>query len=147
MKKTDYVIFLLVVILLILLIQLVAGFIKKDIHPHDRIGNLDINLESNKLTIYGEYKLGSFVGGSMFPSLFKNSTSIDIVPSSSDKIYIGDVITFENPNGKVISHRVINIKEDKQGIYFITKGDNNYIKDKYKVRFEDIESITVGALW
>jgi len=144
--KKKYV-FLLIIILLVLLFQLVAGFIKKDIHPHDRIGNLDINLESNKLTIYGEYRLGSFVGKSMFPSLFKNSTSIDIVPSSSDKIYIGDVITFENPNGKVISHRVVNIKEDKQGIYFVTKGDNNYLKDSYKVRFEDIESITVGVIW
>ena len=35
---------------------------------------------------------------------------------------------------------------DEDGIYFITKGDNNSITDG-KIRFEDIEYITVGVIW
>ena len=54
----------------------------------------------------------------------------------------------ENGNRNKGSHWVaLCVDDDKQGIYFVTKGDNNYLKDSYKVRFEDIESITVGVIW
>jgi len=147
MNKIDYIIVILIIILIVLSTQLFAGFIKKSIHPHNRIDNPNMALESNKLIVYGEYRLGSSVGKSMFPLFFRNATSIDIIPSLPDEVYIGDVITFNNNKDEYICHRVVGIKEDKQGIYFITKGDNNYIKDKYKVRFKDIERVTVGVLW
>ena len=46
----------------------------------------------------------------------------------------------------LIVHRVIDIGTDSEGTYFITKGDNNNIVDG-KVRFEDIEFITIGVIW
>ena len=87
--------------------------------------------------------------GSMKPLLDENSNGIRIVPESEEDIHIGDIITFEqNISGQDYSivHRVINTGTDSDGTYFITKGDNNTIKDG-KIRFKDIRYKTIGILW
>lgn len=43
-----------------------------------------------------------------------------------------------------VAHRVIEIAEDPRGIYFITKGDNNWIADPFKVRPHQITGV---AIW
>ena len=44
-------------------------------------------------------------------------------------------------------HRVIKIGNDKDGIYFTTKGDNFWQEDPDKVRFSQVEGIVVGILY
>ena len=44
-------------------------------------------------------------------------------------------------------HRVAEIGSDKEGVYFVTKGDNYWKEDSYKVRFSHIEGIVVGILY
>lgn len=83
--------------------------------------------------------------GSMIPLLNENSNGIRIKPESENDINKGDIITFEQ-NGDLIIHRVIDIGKDSEGVYFITKGDNNSISDG-KIRFKDIKYKTIGILW
>lgn len=83
--------------------------------------------------------------GSMKPVLDTDSTGIRIIPESESQINMGDIVTFEQ-DGQLIVHRVIEKGTDKEGIYFITKGDNNDVTDG-KIRFTDIKYITVGILW
>jgi len=83
--------------------------------------------------------------GSMIPVLDKDSNGIRIVPESEEDIDIGDIVTFEKDN-QLIVHRVVEKGTDKEGTYFITKGDNNPVTDG-KVRFKDIRYVTIGIIW
>ena len=81
----------------------------------------------------------------MKPVLDSGANGIRVEPSSEDEIHIGDIITFRQDNYLIV-HRVIDIGTDSEGVYFITKGDNNSIADG-KVRFKDVEYVTVGVIW
>jgi len=83
--------------------------------------------------------------GSMLPVLDQGSNGIRIVPKSESDIHIGDIITFEQDNMLII-HRVVKIGSDTEGVYFITRGDNNNIDDE-KIRFNDIKYLTIGVIW
>jgi hypothetical protein len=83
--------------------------------------------------------------GSMKPVLDERSNGIRIKPASEESINIGDIITFRRDN-QLIVHRVIEKGWDNEGVYFITRGDNNSVSDK-KVKFEDIEYITIAIIW
>lgn len=84
--------------------------------------------------------------GSMRPVLDSNSNGIRIVPQSPEDINVGDIVTFSY-NGENIVHRVVEKGSDNEGIWFITKGDNNNANDGIKVRFNDIKYITIGILY
>jgi len=81
--------------------------------------------------------------GSMKPVLDQSSNGIRIIPSSPEKIEVGDIVTFGEEN---IVHRVIEKGVDEGGYWFITKGDNNQANDG-KIRFEDIKYVTIGILY
>ena len=83
--------------------------------------------------------------GSMKPVLDVGMSGIRIVPENSDQIEVGDIVSFRF-GGKLIVHRVVEKGLDEEGIYFITQGDNNIFSDD-KIRFEDIEYVTVGVIW
>jgi hypothetical protein len=83
--------------------------------------------------------------GSMRPVLDYGSNGIRIVPKSVDDIGVGDIVSYRSGNLLVV-HRVVDKGFDSEGIYFITKGDNNLANDG-KVRFEEIEYVTVGVIW
>lgn len=83
--------------------------------------------------------------GSMIPVLDKGTNGIRIKPTTPDEINKGDIISFRR-NNRLIVHRVIEKSFDEKGVYFITAGDNNFYNDG-KIRFEDIEYITVGILY
>ena len=83
--------------------------------------------------------------GSMKPLLDAGSNGIRVVPESEEQIDVGDIISFRDGN-ELIVHRVIEKGEDFEGVYFITKGDNNSVSDG-KVRFSQIKYVTVGVIW
>ena len=115
--------------------------------PGDWIQENQIHVYENAIVIDVEgASLGKYAAtGSMNPVLNQYSNGIRIVPKSEEQIGIGDIITFEQDNQFII-HRVIDKGEDKDGVYFITKGDNNNITDG-KIRFQDIKYVTIGMLW
>jgi len=98
--------------------------------------SLIINIENASISGYADTN-------SMVPTLDSGANGIRIVPSDPEQINIGDIISFGEES---IVHRVVDKGTDEEGIYFITKGDNNQYVDG-KVRFEDIKYVTIGVLY
>jgi len=81
---------------------------------------------------------------SMYPVLGEGVNGIRIVPLSADEIKVGDIISFRYDE-EIIVHRVVEIGNDSDGVYFIMKGDNS---DKFeKIRFEDVEYKTIALIY
>ena len=84
----------------------------------------------------------------MDPLIDEGTTTIEIKPKYANEIKVGDIIAYDvDGYDYAFVHRVVEIGNDKQGVYFITKGDNYYKEDPNKVRFSDIEGIVVGILY
>jgi signal peptidase I len=83
----------------------------------------------------------------MDPLLDETSNAIQIAPTSPEDILVGDIISYDSRRGDIIIHRVVNIGEDEEGIFYITKGDNVSRPDDEKVRFWQIRFITVGIIY
>jgi len=115
--------------------------------PADRISKSEIEVYNDRIVIWVDNAtLSEYADtGSMAPLIDKGANGIRIVPKSEDDIKLGDIITFESEYGMIV-HRVIEIGEDKQGKYFITKGDNNFFSDG-KIRFNQIRYVTVAVLY
>jgi len=116
--------------------------------PYQRISHDQVHVYGDKVEIdIPNTRWASFAAtGSMLPVLGPTAHALQIVPKSPDEIHVGDIISFRYDN-KIISHRVINIGDDKDGIYFITKGDNNPVQDPILVRFDQVDRILVGILY
>lgn len=113
------------------------NFIKEDqIHVYD--DKIVINVKEASISRYAPT-------GSMKPTFDENANGIKIVPVSEEDVHIGDIITF-NQGENLIVHRIIDKGTDREGVYFITRGDNNSVSDG-KIRFKDIKSITIGVIW
>jgi len=115
--------------------------------PSDFIKEDQISFESGKIIInLDNVMLSRYVDSeSMLPILGKDATGIEIKPESAGQINIGDIVCFFRDD-KLIVHRVVEKGIDGEGIYFITKGDNNNEPDD-KIRFLDIDSVLVGILY
>ena len=83
--------------------------------------------------------------GSMKPIFDEGANGIRVVPMSEEEVDVGDIVSFRW-GGLLVVHRVVEKGFDEEGIYFVTKGDNNFIEDA-RIRFEDIEYVTVGVIW
>ena len=83
--------------------------------------------------------------GSMMPALSEESNGIRITPKDESEINVGDLVTFKVA-GELIIHRVIEKGLDEEGVYFITKGDNNPVSDG-KIRFIDIVGKTIALIY
>lgn len=70
--------------------------------------------------------------GSMFPELAIGDV---IIIKECEDYKVGDVITYNVDNDYLITHRII----ERNGDNFITKGDNNNIKDSDFVNKRNIE--------
>lgn len=77
------------------------------------------------------------LSGSMRPSL--EVQDIVVVKNvSEDKISTGDVITFFDKDGSIVTHRVAEISEKDGKKYYVTKGDANNVADADSIAYEDI---------
>ena len=115
--------------------------------PSDRISEQDIQILPDKIIINIEdTSISRYADtGSMIPTIDRGANGIRIVPKTEEDIGVGDIITFEQ-DSMLIVHRVVEIGEDSQGTYFITKGDNNAFSDG-KIRFSQIRYLTIGVLY
>lgn len=119
------------------------------ISPQDRITEDAIRVYDDRVVLLIDNPLwSSFTDtNSMDPLLDIGANGIEIIPESEENIHLGDVISYKNEEGNIVIHRVIEIGADKEGIYYIVKGDNNPIADQEKVRFEDIQGILVAVVY
>lgn len=76
---------------------------------------------------------------SMYPKIKKGDLVI-IKNTDVNDIKKGDIIRYRM-DGYYVVHRVVMISEDKDGLYFITKGDNNSDVDLYPVRVSQVDGV------
>ena len=117
--------------------------------PADRIKDADVNAYSNRVIINIENaKSRKFIdSNSMDPLIDEGTTTLEIKPKNAGEIKVGDIISYDVKGyDYAFVHRVVEIGNDENGVYFITKGDN-YWKEDPKVRFSDVEGIVVGILY
>lgn len=100
------------------------------------IGYNKIKNPQSPLTIFG-YQLYVDITNSMVPDLHVNDIII-VKKCNKENIKVGDIITFREGNGTV-THRVIEIINDKGKTKYKTKGDNNNLEDDKPITYEEIE--------
>ena len=129
-------------------IPLVKGLASyNDSAPADWVGEGDIELYGDRIVLnIANASISRYAAtGSMRPVFDAGANGIRVVPSSEKDISVGDIVSFRSFSNLIV-HRVVEIGEDEKGVYFITKGDNNVVDDG-RIRFEDIEYVTVGVIW
>jgi len=115
--------------------------------PSNWVSREEIVVLDNQVIIQvSDVRLSSYAPtGSMKPVFDEGANGIRIKPKSPDSIQEGDIVSFRTDYGLIV-HRVIEKGVDNRGEYFITKGDNSNVNDG-KIRFEDIEYVTIGVIW
>lgn len=127
MKKLKNIVLIIILILLtpIIFISLVI--------------TIDSYIHKDKIPSFFGWKPFIVLSGSMESQI--NVGDIVVVKEiETNKLKEGDVIAFRNGD-IVIIHRIIEKEENAGKIQYITKGDNNNVKDKGKVQEEQIEGI------
>ena len=130
------------------IVHTITGNMNEQPSPSDWIKTRQITVYDDRIVIeiqnatYAEFADTN----SMDPVLDKGTNGIEIVPNSADEIQIGDIIAYKSKYGTII-HRVVDKGTDEEGVYFITKGDNNKEADPGKVRFEQVERVLVALIY
>jgi hypothetical protein len=120
------------------------------VSPFDHVSDDKIKVYSDKVIIeLDDPSWASFTDtNSMDPVLDSGANSIEIKPTSESDIKVGDIISFKTAySSGIIIHRVAEIGYDENGIFYLTKGDNNPTVDPGKRRFEDVVGIVVGVIY
>ena len=117
------------------------------IAPFDWIQPQDIEIYPDRVVINIDHaSMSSYAEtGSMRPTLDVGSNGIRIQPQNVEQVHEGDIISFKQGSNLIV-HRVIEKGVDEDGVYFITKGDNNDFADG-KIRFSQIKYVTVALIW
>jgi len=115
--------------------------------PSDSINEDLIEIYEDKVVInVQDVSLSSYAPtGSMKPVFDEGANGLRVKVNSVDDVEVGDIISFRAEE-QLIVHRVVEKGVDTEGVYFITKGDNNNVSDG-KIRIDDIEYKTIGVIW
>lgn len=91
--------------------------------------------------VAAELLIFDYNGSSMNPT-FKAGDQLWIEPYVTRKVAVGDVIVFR-PEGEehFVTHRVIGVDDQ----VLVTKGDNNFRVDSYRIRSGDITGCVVSV--
>lgn len=102
------------------------------------------NNEDAVPSIFG-YKPFIVLSGSMETEIFRGD--LIIVKNTNPKdLKINDVIAFRDAEDTVTTHRIIDIIEKDENIYFVTKGDNNSSQDQNLVELKDVEGLYITKI-
>lgn len=106
------------------------------------IVNLILSFEENT-HVLGIYMF-NIVSESMEPTFNVNDLVV-VKKVDTSELNDGDIITFEN-DGKVISHRILKISKNRNGVKIQTKGDNNEVQDPYELTAEQVYGKVVFSI-
>lgn len=117
--------------------------------PADRISEDKIKVLPDKIIIeVPNARWATFTPThSMSPVFDAGSNVIQIIPQSNAEIKAGDIVSYTWQDGSTIIHRVIEIGNDENGWFAITKGDNSPYADPEKVRFSQIKKVVIGIIY
>ena len=132
------------------LVGTVADEVPDRMSSYDHVSEEEIMLVGNDMYISfndKDMKWSKFENtNSMDPLLDEGYNGFEFIPKSEDDIYLGDVVSFEY-EGSIMIHRVVEMGEDENGWYALTKGDNLEKIDYGKRRFKDIKGVLVGVIF
>ena len=120
------------------------------ISPYDRVRENQIQVLSDKVIINIEGASWSRYEdtNSMDPFLDKGANGIELIPKNENDLHVGDIVAYESKYMQgLIVHRIIDIKENEEGKYFILKGDNNKTEDPEKIKFNQIKYVLIGIIY
>ncbi len=118
--------------------------------PYDRIREDQIHVYKDKIVIdISDASWASYTDtNSMDPILDFGANGLELIPESEDNLFVGDIVAYESKiTSDLIVHRIIEIKYDDEGKYFVLKGDNNKTSDPEKVRFSQIKYVLIGIIY
>jgi len=102
---------------------------------------------SQKAGIVPKISLYTIISGSMEPSINVFDIILDVRIDDPSLIKVGDVITFNSTSsiskGKIVTHRVMDIKKVNDKYEFVTKGDNNLSADSDTAKEDNLIGKTV----
>lgn len=134
----------------------VGGFVEglafdvpEKLSSYDHVDENEIFLSGGDVLISTNYELrwSRFENtNSMNPLFDKGHNGLEFVPETVYDIHVGDVISFDY-KGETYIHRVVEIRNDGDGRYFLTKGDNSFNIDEGVRRFEDINGVLFGVVF
>ena len=107
------------IVLIVLIIALIVGY-----NWYQR--------KNGKVAYFLNYSTFAVVGDSMRPTIEAGDL---LIIKKVDKYEEGDIITFKNDQGQVVTHRIIGVDDD--GL-FITAGDNNKFEDTQHLNNKDV---------
>lgn len=84
------------------------------------------------------YQIMAIGSGSMEPLVYRGDAVIFEKISDDEEIHVGEIIVFKS-GGKLVTHRVVDITNNRGIIRYVTKGDANKDNDNYPVAISDIE--------
>jgi len=85
---------------------------------------------------------------SMDPVIDSTANGIEIPVTENTELQVGDIVSYEADwNKTLVSHRIVEISEDEDGIYYTLKGDNNSTQDPNKVRREQIQYKLIAIIY
>ena len=113
-------------ILYVVLIIIIYNFVLSFLSSINKVENIQI---------FG-YKAFIITTTSMEPAIKHGDVVITTLPAK-EEIKEGDIITFSK-NSEVITHRILRIENKNDEIRYVTKGDNNNIEDKAKIKYEEV---------
>ena len=118
--------------------------------PADYLGDSQIRVYKDRVIINVEnVKWAGFADTkSMLPVINKDSNALQIEPVCPSQIQIGDIVSYKSKYADgIIIHRVIDMAQDNEGVYFVLKGDNNPTADPGKIRCDQIQRKVIGVLY
>lgn len=113
LKKTSTLLFRVFVILVIMLVVMTA---------YQKFTN------KGEPTSFFGYQPLTVLSNSMNP-IFKTGDMLFVKKVDPATIHEGDIITFKESGGNLITHRVVDVTNNSGAISFATKGDNNNMVD------------------
>jgi len=128
------------------------------------LNNVSFFVENNKIVIV--FPEGSVLNygftvdsNSMLPGLSSRNIVFFKKPVSENELSVGNIIAYDNNcvhdfvlrycvncNYPSVLHKIVFIGFDDSGWFALTKGDNNLVVDKCKVRFKDVYWKVVGLI-
>ncbi|MFH0869841.1 MAG: signal peptidase I [archaeon] len=121
-----------------------------EISASSRISQNDVQVYDDRIVIYirNAFPVRFFDSRSMHPLISKNAFALEVTPESHETLEVGDIIGYKSETFNItVVHRIINISQDEQGWYAITKGDANPTPDADIVRFDDVQGVLVGLIY